>query len=314
MKHTPTFSELFSAYPEAAALERIKNQRPSSGTVGNVVSGVRRILEVLRPTDKPLAPYLELPITWLTRRRIESFLVAATAAGLNASSAQTYLAHLRALTARWTLPYYEDRGWRVAPFPIPVCRRPGIRYLRPERAVLLQVRDWYDALRLREDKRDWLAATLMLEFAMRNSDVKRLRWSDFRPRDNHMVLCYTPHKTELSSGRIVAWPVHPDLWRELCAVRAQMPDVIGTHFQGLVVPAARQIFTRLNAEIRERHFFTRTHKGLYELRKICIDHVYQRFGAEMASSISGDDIRTVTRYYADPSAVAAVGLRIVDLL
>ena len=55
-------------------------------------------------------------------------------------------------------------------------------------------------------------------------------------------------------------------------------------------------------------------KGAYELRKICIDHVYQRFGAEMASAISGDDIRTVTRYYADPAAVATVGLRIVDLL
>ena len=34
----------------------------------------------------------------------------------------------------------------------------------------------------------------------------------------------------------------------------------------------------------------------------------------MASSISGDDIRTVTRYYADPSAVNVLGVRIVDLL
>ena len=50
------------------------------------------------------------------------------------------------------------------------------------------------------------------------------------------------------------------------------------------------------------------------LRKICIDHVYQKFGAEMASSISGDDIRTVTRYYADPSVVNMVGIRVMDLL
>ncbi len=313
MKHVPTFGELFAAYSESAARERIKNQRPSSSTVGNVISGVRRMLEILQPSDGRL-PLCEQPITELTRQRIETFLVTAGTVGINPTSAQTYLAHMRALTARWTRPYYEDRGWHVPPFPIPVCRRPGIRYIRPERTVLLQVRDWYNTLRLRTDKRDWLVATLMLEFAMRNSDIKRLHWSDFRPKDDHMVLCYTPHKTELSSGRIVAWPVHPILWNELCQIRAQMPDVTGTHFQGLVVPAARLVFTRLNAEIRANHFFTRTHKGLYELRKICIDHVYQRFGAEMASAISGDDIRTVTRYYADPAAVATVGLRIVDLL
>lgn len=313
MKHIPTFGELFAAYPEAATLERLKNQRPSPGTVMNVLSGVRRLLETFQ-RDGETVPVGDLPITWLTRRRLETFLVTAAAYGLNATSAQTYLAHLRALTARWTLPHYDDRGWRVPPFPIPVCRRAGARYIRPERSVLLRVRAWYDALHLRADKRDWLTATLMLEFAMRNSDIKRLQWSDFRPKEDHMVLCYTPHKTELSSGRIVAWPVHPTLWHELCVLREQMPDYAGTRFQGFVVPSARGVFTRLNAEIRAQHFFTRTHKGLYELRKICIDHVYQRFGAEMASAISGDDIRTVTRYYADPSAVAAVGLRIVDLL
>ena len=313
MSYIPTFRELFAAYSDAAARERIKNQRPSTSTVGNVISGVRRMLEILQSPDAN-TPFEDQPITTLTRQRLETFLVKAGHAGLNATSAQTYLAHVRALSARWTHPYYEDLGWQVPPFPIPLCRRPGIRYIRPERAVLQQVRDWYDTLRLRTDKRDWLVATLMLEFALRNSDIKRLQWSDFRSKDDHWVLCYTPHKTELSSGRIVAWPVHPTLWKELCAVRAQMPDVNGTHFQGLVVPAARRVFTRLNAEIRARHFFTRTHKGLYELRKICIDHVYQRFGAEMASAISGDDIRTVTRYYADPSAVDAIGLRIVDLL
>ena len=88
----------------------------------------------------------------------------------------------------------------------------------------------------------------------------------------------------------------------------------GGRISHLVVPAARLTFARLNAEIRANHFFAGTNKGLYELRKICVDHVYQRFGAEMASSISGDDIRTVTRYYADPSAVTVSNVRIVELL
>ena len=56
------------------------------------------------------------------------------------------------------------------------------------------------------------------------------------------------------------------------------------------------------------------HKGAYELRKICIDHVYQKYGAEMAVSISGDDIRTITRYYADPSRPNIGTTRIIDLL
>ena len=34
----------------------------------------------------------------------------------------------------------------------------------------------------------------------------------------------------------------------------------------------------------------------------------------MASSISGDDIHTVMRYYADPSAVNVEDVRVVDLL
>ena len=188
----------------------------------------------------------------------------------------------------------------MAPIELPSCRRRAPRYARPERETLLKVKDWYEGLWARDDKRCWLAATMMLEFAMRNGD-------------GGMVLCYTPHKTELSSGRVVAWPVHPELWARMEAVRGEAGIREGTHFQGLVVPAAQQVFARLNAELRARRLFTGC-KAAYELRKICIDHVYQKFGAEMASSISGDDIRTVTHYYADPSAVNAGAIRVIDLL
>ena len=81
----------------------------------------------------------------------------------------------------------------------------------------------------------------------------------------------------------------------------------------LVVPCARDVYVRLNRELRTLCIFTGS-KGCYELRKICIDHIYQKYGAEMASSISGDDIRTVMRYYADPSAVHVENVRVVDLL
>ncbi len=71
-------------------------------------------------------------------------------------------------------------------------------------------------------------------------------------------------------------------------------------------------FEQINRDLRALGFTG--HKGAYELRKICIDHVYQKYGAEMAVSISGDDIRTITRYYADPSRPNIGATRIIDLL
>lgn len=314
MKTRPSLNELLSEYPRIAAAERLKNERPCASTVRNVVTGVWHICHALGLTG-------EESCTALSRQKLDMYLAEAKARNHTATTAWTYVGHLRALTARWTLPYYEDREWEVPPFQLPVCRRKPARYIRPDRELLLRVRDWYETLLQRRDVRDWLAVTLMLEFAMRNGDVGRLRWADFRVRPatpyeqggSRVVLCYTPRKTSLTSGRIVAWPVHPEIWRQICSAREKMGTREGTHFQGLVVPASRMVFERLNKELRDRHFFHGS-KALYELRKICVDHIYQRFGAEMASSISGDDIKTVTRYYADPSAVNVEGVRIVDLL
>lgn len=305
----PLFGELIEVYQEIAEMERMKCERPCLTTVRNVVNGVRQICRQVGLSD-------EMPLSALTRRKIDEFLASSAEAGLSPTSAWSYVSHLRDITARWTRSYYDERGWNVIPFDIPVCRRRAPRYERPERSLLLRVKAWYESLAIRADRRDWVAVTLMLEFAMRNGDAGRLRWSDFKVRTMQddgvlpeVVLCYTPHKTSLTSGRIVAWPVHADIWRRLCAWR----DVQSPRRGHLVLPAAAEVFKRLNRELRELKLFT-GNKGCYELRKICIDHIYQKFGAEMASSISGDDIRTVTRYYADPSAVNVTGVRIVDLL
>lgn len=321
---TPTFAELMKAYPKIAEIERMKSERPCITTVWNVLSGVKHILMATGVSD-------ELPITALTRQKLDLYLAGAKERGQTITTAWTYVLHLRGIVARWTLPYYEGEGWKVEPFSLPICRRRAPRYVRPDREMLARVKEWYDSLLVREDKRDWVVVTLMLEFGMRNGDVGRLRWSDFRVNNDEsrmktdddgtrheaqgtVVLFYTPRKTSLSSGRVIAWPVHAEIWRQLVKVRALTGDREGTHFQGLVVPAAKEVFPRLNREIRERHFFANTHKALYELRKVCVDHIYQRFGAEAASSISGDDIKTVTRYYADPSRPNIGAVRVIDLL
>ena len=42
--------------------------------------------------------------------------------------------------------------------------------------------------------------------------------------------------------------------------------------------------------------------------------IWQKYGAEMAVSISGDDIKTISRYYADPAQPNIGAVRVVDLL
>ncbi len=72
-------------------------------------------------------------------------------------------------------------------------------------------------------------------------------------------------------------------------------------------------YLRINKELRK--IFPEAQKASYELRKICIDHIYQSRGPAMASAISGDDLKTVTYYYADPSqAIEQDGVDIAELL
>ena len=293
----PTFKELADTYSEIAVIERLKCGIPCEGTVKNAVSALGYIV----------GEKMEEPISKLTRRRIDDYIVSTLNRGISPVTVWGYVEQLRALSARWTRPYYRDRGLKVMPFDLPCRKKKAPRYIRPERDKLLKVKDWYESLPLREDKRYRMVATMMLEFAMRNGDIERLKWSDFREK-NGVTLCYTPHKTSLSSGRIVCWPVHPEIWREFLSYKPKAECSLHQPF----VEHVRGVFRKLNAELRSMGF--KGSKGCYELRKICIDHIYQKYGAEMASSISGDDIRTVTRYYADPSAVTVMGMKVVDLL
>lgn len=110
-----------------------------------------------------------------------------------------------------------------------------------------------------------------------------------------------PHKTALTSGRRVYWPIHDDIWRKL------------NYYGGLDgLDVTDETFDRLNRSLRSLGL--RGQKGAYELRKICIDHIYQKYGAEMAVSISGDNIKTISHYYADPAQPNVGAVKVVDLL
>ena len=296
----PTFRELLNAYKKASDAERVKTGRPGRETAINVIRAIKRIL---RECHIPLTRQLGE----LTRSRLDEFAVSKIQSGLSPISVRSYLRQLLAVTAHWARRYYAEWGLDVKPYELPNVFVPQRRYVRPQQTLLKDLHDWYMGLTGRQDGRIWFAVTMMLEFAMRNGDITRITWRNFIEREGRYYLHYMPHKTSLSSGRFVCWPVHPEIWQQFCRLRDS-----GTLGKERLLNSSAYMFRAINKELRQLGFSGG--KASYELRKICIDHIYQKFGAEMASSISGDDIRTVMRYYADPSAVNVEGVRVVDLL
>ena len=287
---TPTIKQVMKCYRIVAKTERVKTGRPGESTVMNALHGTTKVCAAA-------GVKLTEPIAALTRQKIDQALATFMDRGLSRLTAWSYVCQLRAVFAKWCRPYYEDAGWDVPPLDLPAFRAQAPRYVRPSNDMLARVKAWYG----KQTGENWFAATMMLEFAMRNGDVLRLKEENFIEKDGRHYLNYMPHKTELTSGRRVCWPIHETIWRKY--------DGYG----GLACfDITDATFTEINRDLRSLGF--RGSKASYELRKICIDHIYQKFGAEMAVSISGDDIKTITHYYADPAQPNIGAIRIIDLL
>ena len=307
----PTIRQIRRAYPLFAAAERMKTGRPSEVSVQNVLSGVHKLCKAAGlPANAPISAF--------TRPVFDKALVTFMGRGLSRVSVRTYLQQFQAMLGRWTRPYYADAGWEIPPIDLPNFRAIAPRYERPSPEILRQIRSWYLGMTPETSGANvWFAVTMMLEFAMRNGDVLRLTRENFvtvkpeipdaRPATRNF-LSYTPHKTALTSGRRVFWPVHDDIWG-----RIERLFIVNRPPHALDKPLLDEDpFEEVNRQLRALGIHT--NKASYELRKICVDHVYQRFGAEMASSISGDDLKTITHYYADPAQPNIGNVRVIDLL
>ena len=346
---TPTIREMQRVYVESAAVERLKCGKPSVGTVRNTLVSVKRFVNwaegvgrgtwerrVQSAECEVQRAECEVPASAVTPKTMRKYLAFLLSTGMKPISASSCLNHLQQLFARWVRPYYEDHGWRIPQFPTVSRRARSPRYNRPTPEQLAGVKEWYEGL---APDMFWFVATMMLEFGMRNGDIRRLTRANFITVEGkcevqsaecctphsalctphsalttpHSALCtphsalttkhflnYTPNKTAHSSGRVVRWPIHSQIWESFAILKPWAHKVTDTHFE------------KLNQAMRSLGF-TGT-KGAYELRKICIDHVYQKCGAEMATSISGDDIKTIIRYYADPAQPNMGEMRITDLL
>ena len=286
----PTIEQVMKCYRVVAQTKRMKTGRPGAETVANALRGTANVC-------RSAGIEITAPVTALTRKKIDLALASFMERGLTRLSAWSYVCQLRGVFAKWCKPYYEDAGWEIPPLDLPAFRAKAPRYVRPCAETLQRVKAWYG----RQTGEHWFAATMMLEFAMRNGDVLRLKEENFIEKDGRHYLNYTPHKTELTSGRRVCWPIHETIWRKY--------DGYG----GLACfDITDATFAEINRDLRTLGF--RGSKASYELRKICIDHIYQKFGAEMAVSISGDDIKTITLYYADPAQPNIGAVRVIDLL
>lgn len=288
---TPTIEQAMRCYRMIAQIERMKTGRPGVETAANALRGTANVC-------RAAGIELSSPVTALTRKRIDAALATFVGRGITRLSAWSYVCQLRGVFAKWCRPYYEDAGWKIPSLDLPNFRVKAPRYVRPSAEMLSRVKAWYQKL----TGEHWFVATMMLEFAMRNGDVLRLRRDNCVERDGRVFLNYAPHKTKHSSGRVVKWPLHPSIW-------AQMQST----FNGDGLPVIDEaVFDELNGMMRG-FGFTGT-MGAYELRKICVGHVHQWFGAEMAVSISGDDIRTIMYYYAVPAQPNIDIIRVTDLL
>ncbi len=328
---------MVKVYVEAASIERLKCGKPNEGTVRNTLCGVRmfrRWLNMRRESrgfetfafpvstdcseaqtqnysdDSPLVSIIKPQL-------IHSYLAEMLKNNVKPVTAMSYVTQLQQLFAKWVRPYYEDRNWKIPTFPAFGKRPQTPRYNRPTHEQLMRVKAWYESIddadvfqarrTLIPGHQLWFAATMMLEFAMRNSDIGRLTRANFVKSEGRIFLNYIPHKTKCSSGRMVKWPVHSKIW-----TRLHKDNPNGTIDELELPELDDELFDALNRQMRSLGF-TGT-KGAYELRKISIDHVYQKFGAEKATSISGDDIKTIMHYYADPAQPNIGDLRITDLL
>ena len=302
----PSCEELMDLYEVAARQEQVKNGgTPHDRTIQNTLKHWRYAVE-------GCGVAWSKPYTEVTADRLEEWFVRLVESGKERVSAWTYVSGAQSITASWALRHYEREGWKVEKVKVPTIKnhKPG-RYQRPTDETREAVKKWYGELWGLADKRYWLAATMMVQFAMRNGDVVAADGTYFVRRGEQMYLSYTPHKTSSSSGRTVVWPIHPDVWQRIEEARR----AIGGTEDGPLVPGGIAVFRTLNGMLREAVPGLReVEKATYELRKMRIDAEYRHHSAERASALSGDDIRTLSYYYADVGNLAPVVERAEDLI
>jgi integrase len=306
----PTLKQIIATYRKVAEAEYAANAMPRPATVDINVGSLKMIAE-------GCGVGMDDRIDKLGREAIQTYIDArCDGSDRSRRSAWSALAHARSLWAKWTVKRYEVLRVRV-----PACcmewpdqPKTGMimEYERPTKELRDATMTWYNGL---EEKNAtmWAAVTLMVQFAMRPVDAAELRWDAFQRDGECWVLKYIPSKTRgrTSRPRPVLWPVTDDLYTRLR--KAGGEEYIVNH----PLPYLRYAYyiRFINAEMRRIGWDREKYrKACYELRKLCVDAIYHKLGAEKASQISGDNIQTVIKYYADRNRCGFEGIDVSKLI
>ena len=310
--------EVFDIYPKLAAEQRERTGgNPSKACVYNNLMSLQRVIDSLSWDGTQ-------PYDFVTRSvMMKLYEKWTTECKMNHVTARTYLEQFRGCFAKWTHFYYEQLGFDVTDVKLPPIPRRSPRYTERPAEYRIKVVELHKRIKY-EDPDVWFLMTMMLNFGMRNNDVLRLRWDNFVSDRGGIFLKYIPHKTQLTSGRVVNWPVDEEVWEELLEYKLthssypflwddpELAPKFGNKARSWknkrrdIYPPAED-WQGFYAENRlckyMRDIGTTGPKAAYELRKLCACTVYKNFGQEAASSLLGDDIDTILHFYADPSVV-----------
>lgn len=288
----PTFKEVIRYYKQIAEVEYQVTKRPAPETVKNVIYAIIRLLAYLNLTE-------DSKVNELKGSHVESWIYQTVGNGeIKAVSAYSTLKTALSLFSKWARRrYVNDMKWDIPSYSdMPKARgnATGVdAYSRPDDDLRQRTINTWNAMETLQPK-TWVAMTMMIAFAMRNGDVRSLKWKQFMNINGQWTLVYTPSKTSVSArGRQVHWPLTTAMYERLRAAGDKGEYVLDN---------AKNILDGLNAIMRGIGW--NGSKASYELRKMCIDQVYRTMGLERAIQISGDDSKTLQRYYADPSRVS----------
>lgn len=304
----PSFAKLIDLYESAAAAERLKSGTPEPRTIESAVRYFKYLVE-------GCGYGLAEPCTKLKTSDIDAYMVRKIRDGATPTTAWAYAMSCKSVTSRWSLAYYANEDYEVKPYVMPIIknRRPP-RYERPSQATLDAVEAWYRSLWKEEgmsarECRVWFFASMMLRFAVRNGDVGRLTPRDFVRKDGEVRLCYTPHKTANRSRTRVCWPLSDEMARRI----EKVAKALGIEEDVAFVNSPVSVGLIVNEAIRKFPELAEREKASYELRKMCVDRIFHKFGVEMAAAISGDDIRTLAYFYSDPEHGSEDSLRAAQM-
>lgn len=306
----PTLRHLIDVYRKACESEYSANGKPRPGTVDINVGSMKMIAD-------GCGVGLDDRIDKLDHDTIQNYIdTRCDGTDRSRRSAWSALAHAKSLFAKWTMVRYQGLKIRI---PICCTKWPAqpktgliLEYERPAKELREKTMEWYNGLE-EKNKTMWAAVTLMVQFAMRPVDAAELRWDDFQRDGECWVLKYIPSKTKgrTARPRPVLWPVTDSLYARLR--KAGGSEYLVDH----PLPYLRYAYyiRFINAEMRKLGWHREKYrKACYELRKLCVDAIYHNMGAEKASQISGDNIQTVIKYYADRNRCGFEGVDVSKMI